>query len=117
MATLRSRVEFLTLLAFTQIECGRYSDAVDILKAVRLLDPHNVEASRLLALAQLRQGDAWGCLDTIDQHQRQFGLHDKQRQMTWLKIRGLHGTGQADLSRQLLGQLRNDIQNQTEPSC
>ncbi len=108
----RSQIEFLTLLAFTQIECGRYGDAIDILRAVQMVDERNADASRLLALAQLRHGDAQGCLETIDQHQQRFGLKDKARQMTWLRIRGLYGAGQVELSRQLLHELRREIQEQ-----
>ena len=109
MVVSRCQVEFLTLLAFTQIECGRYADALSLLQAVQILDDSNIDASRLLALAQLRNGDAEGCLQTIDRHEDRFGANDKQRQMVWMRIRALHASGQSEFSRRLLAKLRADI--------
>ncbi len=112
MRTGKQQLEFLVLLAFTQVECGRYADAAALLAAVLVADPDQIEASRLLALAQLRSGAVSTCLTTLDHHQRRFGLTDKHRQLTWIRIRALHAAGRIRESRDLIDNLRVEIAGQ-----
>jgi len=122
-----SQIEFLVLLAYSQLESGRSREAAKLLAAVNLLAPDNSQVYGLLALAQLRSNAADACLATLDAHRLWSGGsspieagaarhgaigHGKERQFTWIRMRALHASGQPEAARQLLKQLRFELASQ-----
>jgi hypothetical protein len=106
-------VQFLLTLAMTLLQCGRAREAAILLSAVAIAQPAHAETLRLLALAQLQSDQSEDCLRTLDQIRKLRFDTDKQRQMTWIRIRALHRMGRRTESKQLIDQLRHEVDQAT----
>lgn len=109
--------QYLTLLAYTLLKCGRQREANVILKAVVAAQPESIEALRLLAFAQLQCKQANACLQTLERFHRIAPDDAKSKQLTWIKIRALHLTGDSRKARNMAIQLQEDLSHGLSPAA